>query len=52
VHDLTGFHLFIEKIAKMKKNLPFFDKTAIHLNFPQVRPTKRELMGYFGTESL
>ena len=35
VHDLTGFHLSIETIAKMKENLPFFDNTAIHLNVPQ-----------------
>jgi hypothetical protein len=38
VHDLTGFHLSMETIAKMKENLPFFDNTAIHLNVPQARP--------------
>ena len=35
VYDLTGFHLSIETMAKMKENLPFFDNTAIHLNVPQ-----------------
>jgi len=44
VHDLTGFHLSMETIAKMKENLPFFDNTAIHLNVPQARP-KENLWG-------
>jgi hypothetical protein len=35
VHDLTGFHLSIETLAKMKENLPFFDNIAILLNVPQ-----------------
>ena len=44
VHDLTGFHLSIEIIAKMKENIPFFDNTAIHLNVLQARP-KENLWG-------
>ncbi len=44
VHNLARFHLFIETIANMKENLPFFDKTAIHLNVPQARP-KENLWG-------
>ena len=44
MHDLTGFHLSMETIAKMKENLPFFDNTAIHLNVPQARP-KENLWG-------
>jgi len=36
VHDLTGAHLSIEIIARMKENLPFLNNTTNHQNVPQV----------------
>ena len=38
------FHLSIEKITRMKENLPFFNNTTNHQNVPQVR-LKENLRG-------
>ncbi len=44
VHDLTGFHLSIETLAKIKEILPFVNNTTNQLNVPQARP-KENLWG-------